>query len=74
MNFQKSFIFYFKKGGIAQNVVPAEFKALFDLRVSTNIAPEDFEDMISKMLLELEDDDKDERGIKFSFEHVSLND
>lgn len=62
----------FKKGGIAQNVVPSEFKALFDLRVSVSTDPKEFEDMIAKMLAEAEEGETDSGRIIYKITNVIL--
>lgn len=61
---------YFKKGGIAQNVVPSEFKALFDLRISVNTDPDEFMNMIVKMFAESEEGETDSGRITYTFIQV----
>lgn len=62
----------FFKGGIAQNIVPAEFKALFDLRISKNTEPKEFEDMIIKMLSEAEEGETDSGRITYDLKFVRI--
>ena len=57
---------------MAQNIVPAEFKAVFDLRISTNTDPKEFEDMIVKMLAESDEGETDSGKITYKFTNVNI--
>lgn len=53
-------------------MVPAEFSALFDLRVSVNTDPKEFEKMIVQWIYEAEADETDSGRISYQFVHVNL--
>lgn len=59
---------------MAQNIVPAEFKAVFDLRISTNSDPKEFENMIVKMLAESEEGETDSGRITHKLTNVKIID
>lgn len=54
--------------------MPAEFKAVFDLRISTNTDPKEFEDMIVKMLAESEEGETDSGQITYKLTNVNIID
>ena len=53
-----------------RNVIPAEIKAIFDLRLSTNTDPKEFEKMLVKWIEEAEGEDADSGNISFEFQSV----
>lgn len=59
------------QGGLAQNLVPAEFTAVFDLRLTTSTDPKEFENMIVKWLAESEEGETDSGTISYEFLCVS---
>ena len=62
-----------KKGGLGQrNVVPPEIKAIFDLRLSTNTNPKEFEQMLVKWIEEAEGEDADSGKISYEFQSVFI--
>lgn len=59
------------KGGLAQNLVPPEFNASFDLRITPKTQIKDFENMLEKWIDQAEGDDKDSGRITFQIVGVS---
>lgn len=60
-----------KKGGLARNIVPPEFKVIFDIRVTpknTNLT--EFNKMIESWIIEAEGDDASSGKIKYHIENV----
>ena len=56
-----------------RNVVPPEIKAIFDLRLSTNTNPKEFEQMLVKWIEEAEGEDADSGKISYEFQSVFIN-
>lgn len=60
-------------GGLGQrNVVPPEIKAIFDLRLSTNTNPKEFEQMLVKWIEEAEGEDADSGKISYEFQSQTM--
>lgn len=61
------------QGGLARNIVPAEFKVTFDIRVTpkdTDI--KEFEKLVLSWIAEAEGDDADSGKITYRFEAVFI--
>lgn len=62
-----------RKGGIAQNLVPAELTATFDFRITTSTSVEEFEKMLVKWFEEAEEGETDSGRITYEFNCVSFS-
>lgn len=51
-------------------MIPSEIKAIFDLRLSPNTNPKEFEQMLVKWIEEAEGNDGDSGKISFEFQSV----
>lgn len=52
--------------------MPPEIKAIFDLRLSTNTNPKEFEQMLVKWIEEAEGEDVDSGKISYEFQSVFI--
>ena len=52
--------------------MPPEIKAIFDLRLSTNTNPKEFEQMLVKWIEEAEGEDADSGKISYEFQSVFI--
>ncbi len=61
------------KGGIARNIVPAEFSVCFDLRIAPPTDLKEFEKQLLVWIEEAEGNDADSGRITYYFENVKTN-
>ena len=62
-------MFYFK-GGLAFNIVPPEFKATFDIRITPRTTIQDFQTLFQSWIAEAEGEDADSGRILVEFSPV----
>ena len=60
------------KGGLADNIVPAEFKVTFDIRITPKTTVQEFEEKLKSWIIECEGDDADSGRITFKSTNVKL--
>lgn len=58
------------KGGLAGNIVPPEFKATFDVRITPRTSKDQFEKTLMSWIDEAEGDDKDSGRITYDIHCV----
>jgi aminoacylase len=57
-------------GGLARNLVPAEFEAIFDIRITPKNDVKEFERMLQQWIDESEGEDKDSGRITYDIKCV----
>ena len=53
------------QGGIARNIIPSEFKATFDVRITPKLSIKEFEEKFCSWIAEAEGDDSDSGRITY---------
>ena len=60
-------------GGLARNIVPAEFKAMFDIRITPRTSIKEFTHQLEDWIREAEGDDSSSGKVTYSIFNVSFD-